>query len=52
MENDLDQIEAEIKKKAQPKPKIKKSGSSVFKLQEIIKKKSQKHKTQNNQNSS
>jgi len=41
-ENNLDNIEENLKKKAEPKKKIKVSGKSVFKLQEIIKEKSKK----------
>ncbi len=36
-ENNLDKIEEDLKKKDEQKKEIKKSGKSVFKLQEIIK---------------
>lgn len=39
-ENNLDNIEENLKEKAKPKKKVKVSGKSVFKLQEIIKDKS------------
>jgi len=38
--NDYDKIEEGLKKETEPKKKQKQSGRSVFKLQEIIKKKS------------
>jgi hypothetical protein len=38
MNDDLDRIEEDLKKKDQPEKKVKVSGKSVFKLQEIIKK--------------
>ncbi len=36
MDEDYEKIEEDLKKKDQPKEKIKKSGKSVFKLKEII----------------
>jgi|GEM_PF-3454459 len=42
MDQDLDTLEEEIKEQEKPKKKHKVSGRSVFRLQEIIKKKSQK----------
>ncbi|MFA6492730.1 MAG: hypothetical protein WCV58_01155 [Patescibacteria group bacterium] len=39
MENDLDRIEEDLKKKEKYKKEQKKSGRSVFRLQEIIKNK-------------
>lgn len=39
MVNDLDTVEEALNKKAQPKKKVKQSGRSVFRLQEIIKRK-------------
>jgi len=48
MNNDLDKIEEDLKKKDEPKKKIKVSGRSVFKLQEIIKNKSKENIDQEN----
>lgn len=42
MNHDLDKIEEDLKKKAEEKKEQKKSGRSVFKLKEIIEKKSEK----------
>lgn len=36
MNQDYDKIEEDLKKQAQPKKELKKSGRSIFKLQEII----------------
>lgn len=44
MDQDYEKIEEQLKKKSVPKKKQKQSGRSVFKLQEIIKKKSEKDK--------
>ena len=46
MNHDLEKIEEDLKKETQPKKEQKKSGRSVFKLQEIIKEKS-KNQTKN-----
>ena len=42
MNDDLDKIEEDLKKKDQPKKEEKISGRSVFKLKEIIQEKSKK----------
>jgi len=44
MNQDYDKIEEELGKETKPKKKQKQSGRSVFKLQEIIKKKSVEEK--------
>ena len=49
MQNDYEKIEDELKKKSEPKKELKKSGRSVFKLQEIIKKKSEQDRDENQQ---
>ena len=36
MNNDYDKIEEDLKKKNQTKKEVKKSGRSIFKIQEII----------------
>lgn len=41
MENDLDSLEEKLKKEEKKKKEQKVSGHSVFKIQEIIKKKSE-----------
>lgn len=43
MENDLDKVEEDLKKKDKPKKKVKVSGKSVFKLKEIIQKKAEEN---------
>ena len=61
MNNDYDKIEENLKKKTEPKKEVKKSGRSVFKLQEIMrqkavssqiekKKKSEQDRDENQQN--
>jgi len=40
MNNDYDIIEEDLKKKTESKKEVKKSGRSIFKLQDIIKEKS------------
>jgi hypothetical protein len=47
--NHLDEIEDELKKKDQRKPKQKQSGKSVFKLKEIIIEKSKTKKDKENE---
>ncbi len=50
MENNYDKIEEDLKEKDEPKKEVKKSGRSVFKLQEIIKKKAKQNTDDNQQN--
>jgi len=48
MNDDLDKIEEDLKKKDQPKKEEKISGRSVFKLKEIIQEKSKKDTVREN----
>lgn len=48
MNEDLDKVEEELKKKAERRKEQKKSGRSVFKLQGIIKEKGEKESPEKN----